>query len=539
MSRNKKTIIITLSCILAIAIAVALICTTAKFSENTGDSVNDSNNQPKLINDQSDQSDQSTNTNVKQADNSNNNNANSTRSKKKAIVRPAKKGKHKPSPPPAPTPSPTPTPVPVDINKYPGGTVISVDDISDGYTQNTLTGTNLAHFKQYKNKLSKAGYKLYAENQIGDNHFATYTKGNHMIHFYFVKYSGQTRIIKANNANLPPLKADKEGNYEETITNLETFFFEGLGCIYKLNDGSFVLIDGGQVQAKDKEHKPAEELLKTLKALAPDQNHIVIRSWQFSHCHGDHCGIFTDICSLLEKDARYKALDIKSFVFNFDYSQKQCTHYPANKKSSEQVIANIKKHYNKAIVYKALTGQVFHYPGMDMEILYTACDMEPMTIGDEVDADDDWGKNQVATGHADGNTISIVSRFTSKRTGHSFLCNADTTKTNIIEMKKRYGSVLKSDICTIPHHGQDVDRYRLQNGDIEFYKLIDPKAIFFPCITEDWPNRNHAYEQEWTKKHGYLSYTASSYIYNKVGAENTYVSGLGTKTVSMKTLKKL
>ena len=63
--------------------------------------------------------------------------------------------------------------------------------------------------------------------------------------------------------------------------------FNGMCYVMRLEDGSFIVTDGGHALQKN-----ADRLYRILRKQAPDPDNIVIAAWIFSHSHGDHSGMF-------------------------------------------------------------------------------------------------------------------------------------------------------------------------------------------------------------------------------------------------------
>lgn len=139
--------------------------------------------------------------------------------------------------------------------------------------------------------------------------------------------------------------------------------------------------------------------------------------------------------------------------------------------------------YPNAKYYKALTGQVYKFPGVELEILNSMCDVVPNVIG-KFDTECELDEAEASAGRADGNLMTLVSRIKSINTGKVFMITADSSKKNNQELVERYGDNLKADYMTVNHHGHDEDRYRARNGNVDLYNCIDPDVILFPATIE-------------------------------------------------------
>jgi hypothetical protein len=153
-----------------------------------------------------------------------------------------------------------------------------------------------------------------------------------------------------------------------------------------------------------------------------------------------------------------------------------------------------------------------------MEVVYTMSDFLPTIVGEENMPDID--KHEV-----DGNLKTAVYRFFVG--GQSILVTGDTTKTNVDEMCARYGSYLKSDIITVPHHGHNENRYRARNGTVEFYTLVDPSIVMWP-VTE----AAHERKMKWNHVAG-TAWEANYHLVYNLHVKEVIVSGKTTRTVTL------
>jgi len=392
-----------------------------------------------------------------------------------------------------------------DVPTFSGFEYATFNPAGDDHEQITLTQTSAESFTAYRKTLEESGYSLYAENTIAENLFATYTKGEVTVHTYFVPYSKETRIVVSKGALLPSVEEVKyTKKCEPSFTLLgcaagNASNVGGLGCVIGLEDGSFIIIDGGYNTSTD-----ARLLYSKLKELSPDKSNIIVRAWYITHAHGDHYG---NLIAFSKAYSKNQGVTVESFIYNFCNTYEQ-TQYSSSG-SFGSVVDTVKKYWSDSKVYKCLTGQVFRFAGCDMEVLYCMSDFLPKIIGEErADAD----KTSV-----DGNIQNVVVRF--KMCDQKILVTGDTTKVNVDEMCDRYGSELKSDLLTVPHHGHNEDRYRARNGTTEFYGLVDPETVLWPAADGDFLKRS-----KWDGTAG-GKFEANYYLLNLLHVKETVVAG--------------
>lgn len=385
--------------------------------------------------------------------------------------------------------------------------VVSLNECGDDFYQATFTGMTREVFDRLCAGLEAGGAEKYAHNSMPGAVFATYTKDKALIHTYFVEHSGEIRAVIAEGKPLPSVA---EVEYKKvceptfTLMGLEKGGSSGgLGCILRLEDGSFIIIDGGHKTAAE-----GDDIYQTLLSQSTDGK-VVIRAWIFTHAHGDHYGAFMSFSSRHASDKRFT---VESFIFNYCNTKEQ-NQFSASG-NFDSTYNTINKYWKNVTVYKGLTGQVYRFAGCDMEILYCMSDFIPQVIGlERSDAD----KSAV-----DGNLQNMTMRFSVA--GQKILVTGDASKYNVDEMCDRYGEYLKSDIMTVPHHGWNENRYRARNGTVEFYRFVDPVYVM-------WPDGDAAQQKkmQWDGVSG-SNWEANYYLINSLHVKELYVAGSVTKT---------
>lgn len=372
-----------------------------------------------------------------------------------------------------------------EIPGYPGGMIEDFSLLGDNYTQVTIYDTDTEMYDAYATRLEADGYTLYSENEIDGNLYSTYTKGEAMLYYYYCPNSGDARVIIAEDVPLPSLEAPAYTKVCEPAYIALAIYDENgkisgdaQGAIIRFEDGSFMVYDGG-----NKNTYQAKHIYETLAKYAPDSKNIVVRAWMFSHFHGDHTGAFQKFASLY-KNSKY--LTVESFIYNFCNTAEQTQTISAGQMTNTD--SSVKLMGADIPVYKCLTGQIYRFPGMDMEILATMSDFIPQVIGYEAaDADLDKG---------DGNTMTVVSRLITSE-GKTCMLTGDATNIVLDGMVDRYSKAyLETDIVTTPHHAHNRNSYRARNATIKFYSAVKPKILVVTSSNYNKfiPNSKYAYE---------------------------------------------
>lgn len=402
-----------------------------------------------------------------------------------------------------------------EVPGYPGGMIEDFSDLGNSYSQVTIYNTDEYMYENYAVILANNGYNLYSENEIDGNLYSTYTKGEDMLYYYYCPKSGDTRVIVAEDVPLPSLEAPTYKKIcEPAYITLAIYDENGKvsgdaqGAIIRFEDGSFLVYDGG-----NKNTYQAKHIYSTLMEYAPDRNNIVIRAWVFSHFHGDHVGAFQKYVSAYKNS---KVVKIESFIYNFCNTTEQTQTF-----SNGQMIATdtaVEAMGADIPVYKCLTGQIFRFPGMDMEVLATMSDFIPQVIGYEA-SDADLSKG-------DGNTMTIVVRLITPEKNTCML-TGDATNIVLDNMVDRYSAeYLDSDIVTTPHHAHNRDSYRARNATIKFYDAVKPEILVVTStnMNKFSPTSKYSYS---VNVHVLKTYDPEIYLMNEV------------RLISMSTLKEI
>ena len=384
---------------------------------------------------------------------------------------------------------------------FDGGTrsSLSIEDCSDNTWIAITEDATTEEFQSYQTKITDSGYALYTQNTINGNIFYTYTKDEYSIHTYFVEYSGEVRVIAAKDMRLPATQAAAyENNTNSSVIQfgLEIFHAKdsstpqgGMGYMFQLADGSFLIIDGGDGYTED-----AQQIMLQLSKMAPDPQNIKIAAWIFTHGHNDHVGAFRQFAKDYSKNVN---VTIESFIFNLTVSEKQTA--TIGTAVMDRTASYVAQYYPSVPVYKCHTGQKYYIRNAVVEILYTLEDYMPESVG------------------SFGNLPCVV--FSVSIEGQKFTFLADTMRVNCDEMCARYGDYLKSDFVQVSHHGLNDDRPEAQNGTEEIYALINPSYAL-------WPSGDDRYEK-------YKTAPENAFLLNQLNLQKVFVAGSKTTTITL------
>lgn len=246
-----------------------------------------------------------------------------------------------------------------------GGTWLESRDMGEGAELLIYESDSDALFEAYGTALAADGFALYAENQIDNNLYATWTDEELTVSLiYLPDYDGTTRVVAEPKGPLPDQQPEEFEKVCEPAMAMVSADFDrkrrnGMCFVYRTSDGSFIIVDGG---FNDK--ACADAIYHTLTQMAPDPDNIVIAAWFISHAHGDHIG-----ASFAFAENYGDQVTLESFIINFP-SEDVFTSADANVQFVERYKANL-RHYPDCRTVEAHPGQVFHIRDAVITMLYT------------------------------------------------------------------------------------------------------------------------------------------------------------------------
>lgn len=307
-------------------------------------------------------------------------------------------------------------------------------------------------FGAYTAKLEENGF---AKHQSLDNNSiasATYAKKKASVHVYYLKRTSELRVITQNNATLPVNSYDYTKVCEPAVTQLGLDYSVantagGMGYLIRLEDGTFVVIDGGHSYQSN-----VKNLYELMLAQKPDEvEDIVISAWIVTHGHGDHCGAWVALKSSSYADK----VTVKMLVGNdpSDY-----THSTLDGTGHIFPHGQRYKDFPGCVYMKAHTGQQFQFPGVTINMLYAPEDVYPEFM---------FELNCAAT-----IAFDVIINANETREETRFLFLADVTEVGAERIVDMYGEDLNYDVVQVGHHGN-------KGGNLELYQLCDPSVALW------------------------------------------------------------
>lgn len=383
-------------------------------------------------------------------------------------------------------------------------------DLGDGAYEYAYAGVSNSTYTDLISQMTNVGYTAYATNEIDGNLFATYTKGYMQINTAFYPnyssggYTGALKVVYSPLGYLPEASAPAyEKVTDAKITQLgtksSTHPAPGECFVIQLEDGSFVVIDGGGAYSNSL-NDDMTALMSFLSVQKPTSHEKPRVTWMFTHAHGDHIAL---ALNFLKNYSDRIALDMICYNFplitNNSFVQdgnSNTLKYPGELKE----ILDTK--YPNAERFVFHTGQVLYLAGCKIEFLHTHEDMYPVTMDTLNKTSSTWKMTFKAN------------EDDTEYTGKSFLVLGDSEQVNCNFMAAVYDEALDCDMVQASHHG-------LNGGTSALYQKITPSVVFWPIDSsrsvsisgsnnDVWDNTaNHAWLNDESIKHYYGDVTTT------------------------------
>ncbi len=422
-------------------------------------------------------------------------------------------------------------------------------DEGDGVLQYLYMGTGVtkAAFDAYRTKLIAAGYGIASENNAEGSCFVTFTNvaKKTMIHVSYNAYThasgsnwaypspsirvrtGYTDKVAHMLSVMPAALLNPNQSYTKVTDSAITAVplpatSVGTGYVITLEDGTFIVIDGGSASGgMNNGSNPWYEVKLVWNILSTQykkiwgkdpspSNPVHIRAWHITHAHGDHMNVFWDFAHRYggtgsQTLGAYAKLDYliantpaPSMVYN--------TGEPSMELRTQ--MTKIRNYFGGFTHLNVQTGQKLYFANAELEVLFTHGDLNPQRI-------------------VTFNDTSTVIRFTftptnaqgKKGTPVTFVSTGDAYRHSARWMCAMYGDYLKSDMVTLSHHGGP-------GTETMIYDKIAPKVVW-------WPHVASAVYGSYLKSSGWY-YSVDQYVFfNLSSVEYVYISDKYSVTLDL------
>lgn len=332
-------------------------------------------------------------------------------------------------------------------------------------------------FLSYCQSVEALGFKKTNVREQAGNLFYTFEGENDYVYAYFTAYNNEVRVLTGPTDSLAPI--DLSCNAAETHTPYIASIPQpnnGLGYIFRLPDGRFIIYDGG--------YDGGDLVYTTLQRLVPE-GEITVAAWILTHPHLDHYGAFSEYFKLHGND---KSIKIEAVMLNLAYTDYYDIKTSERTEDCTSDVEAIRKALKGSLssstkVYKLHTGQVLKFGSVEAEVLYTPEDLIPQPL-------------------ANVNNSSLVMRL--KFGADSVMLLADTAYESGPILNKLWGSYLKTNILQVAHHGQWASVE-------EIYHSIQAETLLIPAVT--WRLKEYLLIKEGVSTmKAYLKYAVDLYV---------------------------
>lgn len=363
-------------------------------------------------------------------------------------------------------------------------------------------GVNADAYNAYCSTLEAAGYTAYGEQTTAENSiFRTYvnTEKNATLYVSYnafkhaaaqnvTYYQPAIRVVSASLDAVNLLDdeiVDQDLSYTK-ITNTSITSVKlsgdmqgvdgknvyGNNYVVTLEDGSFVVYDGGQSY-----HENRDRLYEVLRALyvkvhgaePTTQNPIRIAAWVVSHPHGDHIDLMQALINNYCANYQRWCITVDRLITNLT-SDEECYSSSSAHRDLRDVFAEMSSRVSDApgeeagIEYiKIHAGQRFYLANVEFEVIHTHEEMYPRRIYIFNNTSNVY---RMTVNHTQNGTVSSGSETTLLWLGDA---QDDASKC----MRAMYGAYLDSDMVQVAHHNY-------AGSEWELYQLVSPECVWWP-----------------------------------------------------------
>lgn len=331
-------------------------------------------------------------------------------------------------------------------------------DMENGAEMLLYTAESGAGYADYLTDLTNAGFSLYAENEIAGNQYSTWIDSETHVTLMYMPSLQSVRILaEPSSIDLPGLKSDNlynDAGVENVMVHLGTSYdgveTSGMCFIYRLCDGSFIIVDSGF-----NEKACAQAIYNTLVRLAPDPDHIVITAWFLTHGHKDHAGGFYKFSATYANK-----ITLEQVIYNYP-TENSFLLSGTSANHITKTADNIKRFKGNPKIIEAHPGQEFFIRDAYVEMLFTW---------------DMFSLNEVAY----LNDSSLF--FTVELADTKITMTGDCGPLAAPIISGCYGEYLATDIVQVAHHGS-------KGSSLELNTLFQAKVALWPTIRSHYMNR--------------------------------------------------
>ena len=359
------------------------------------------------------------------------------------------------------------------VTVFPTSTVLNV---GQQHTMQYAYKTEWTAVRSYCNALKEQGFHCCFEQESCGSYYTTYASDAAYAHLYYVPDTRTARIISGtlDHVALPqfPPETGVDFSYPSHLTQaiLDYYYYDennpnsrkdgnfGACYIVTLDNGSLLIYDGGGRWGKHDVARIWNLIQERGKRNADGK--IVIAGWIITHEHVDHFWCMHHVLMQHGSEILLKALyctpiSRELLVGRSDPGERYI--------ESPDALQKLHSAVGDFRLIRMHTGQIFWIRNVKVEVLCTPEDIFP----------------EHANRYYDFNDTSAVTRLTVN--GKTFLNLGDAYHVSSHVLVSLWGNALKSDYCTLAHHGWGGCTRSL-------YDHVLPELVFVP-FSRRWIDR--------------------------------------------------
>ena len=371
---------------------------------------------------------------------------------------------------------------------YNGGTFLThydagYADVGRQCDEIIINSTSKTQFNAYIEKLKTNGYSVYNTNDVTatGSKFVTLSNSQYTVNAGYYAYESRTRIAVEPLA--PGYQMDTSWTRLQasavymlgvvpTSSTLGAERNNGLSMVIKLEDGRFIVIDGGEnalslysagesTSEAESDYSNVNHLLDLLNTFNTGHEKPTVAAWILTHDHGDHA-------DLLQHDYKYLSDDhpnlkysggsktgtkgiVVQNIYMAAYSKFETDKSGLSSERYQDIMTKVAPHFG-ATVHRVHPGWKLQVANCTVEFMYTI-----EAWADGVNIVNNLGLND-STSLGGYNHSSLVFKTTLKDSSNnktlSVMNTGDASSTGISIASKLFGdAAVKTDVMVISHHG--------------------------------------------------------------------------------------
>ncbi len=289
------------------------------------------------------------------------------------------------------------------------------------------------------------------------NTFYTLTNANYVVYAYYTQGSKQMRVVVDNVKEYTKYTTVNGANASYSSEDVVTtplfamldmggaIVSNGMCLVYRLSDGRFIVVDGGEWNKNDADNAVPAELYNWLCKHADydedgdyTNNTVTIAAWILTHHHTDHIDNAWKFEQLYGKTGQ---VTIENYIYNFPSYDYVKNTYGGDISESTYKTLYPRTHEwmdrYSAQTLTAHTGMTYHFADCSIEVLYTHEDYYPQKL---------LVMNNSSTAYK----ITLA--------GKTFLVSGDLSEAGQLQAIKQSGTLLESDYLQMTHHGLNAQK---------------------------------------------------------------------------------